>query len=465
MKRLRTSRCGKRSTGHNNSFSIESLEQRIVLQGDPRTHKLAINISPVNQAPFFTKGNDPTVLEDSGAQKVSHWATGISAGSKDEQKQTLKFVVTSDNPTLFSSAPRIDSDGTLRFTPAPNVNGLANINVRLMDSGGTANGGVDTSAPQTFVIHVAAVNDRPAFTKGKDQTVLEDSGPTTVTMWAKNIIPGPANESSQRVSFLMSSTNAALFSSPPIIAPDGTLSFVPAPNANGTAKVTVRLKDDGGTANHGVDTSDAQTFTITVKPVNDAPTFVKGQDQVVPKNIGLQKIKHWVTGVSPGPSNEKNQKTTFQVSTDRPSLFAVQPVISPEGTLVYMPAHNATGTATVSVRLKDTGGTKDGGHDTSAPQTFTISIGVPNSNQAPSFSKGPDQNVLEDSGPWTVANWATNIFDRTGERIEPDGHLFSNRRQTGAVFGATRDCTKWHINLHACAKRQRQRQRDCTVNG
>src|SRR6266700_6875097 len=105
MKRVRAprpSRRGKRSTRFAKSFSIEGLEQRIVLQGDPHTEKVAINISPVNQAPFFTKGNDPTVLEDSGAQKVSHWATGISAGSTGEQKQTLTFVVSTDMPTLFS---------------------------------------------------------------------------------------------------------------------------------------------------------------------------------------------------------------------------------------------------------------------------------------------------------------------------------------------------------------------------
>ena len=34
--------------------------------------------------------------------------------------------------------------------------------------------------------------------------------------------------------------------------------------------------DDGGTANGGIDTSAAQTFTITVTAVNDAPSFIKG---------------------------------------------------------------------------------------------------------------------------------------------------------------------------------------------
>ena len=40
--------------------------------------------------------------------------------------------------------------------------------------------------------------------------------------------------------------------------------------------MTVQLHDNGGTANGGVDTSAAQTFTITVTAVNDAPSFTKG---------------------------------------------------------------------------------------------------------------------------------------------------------------------------------------------
>ena len=79
----------------------------------------------------------------------------------------MTFQVTGDtNPGLFSTAPAIDSNGTLTYTPAADANGTATITVDLMDNGGTANGGVDTSAPQTFVINVTPVNDAPSFTKG-----------------------------------------------------------------------------------------------------------------------------------------------------------------------------------------------------------------------------------------------------------------------------------------------------------
>src|SRR5262249_61122859 len=52
----------------------------------------------------------------------------------------------------------------------------------------------------------------------------------------------------------------------------GTLTSTPAAGAVGSAAVTVRLSDNGGTANGGVDTSAPQTFTITVRDVPPAPT-------------------------------------------------------------------------------------------------------------------------------------------------------------------------------------------------
>ena len=67
--------------------------------------------------------------------------------------------------------------------------------VQLHDNGGTANGGVDTSAPQTFTITVTAVNDAPSFTKGANQSVNQDTGTQTVVNWATNISGGPADES------------------------------------------------------------------------------------------------------------------------------------------------------------------------------------------------------------------------------------------------------------------------------
>src|SRR5207249_6196158 len=96
---------------------------------------------------------------------VAGWATAISAGPANESGQTLTFLVTNNsNPGLFSAAPAVAANGTLTYTPVANANGTATITLVLQDNGGTANGGVNTSAAQTFTITVTAVNDAPVIT-------------------------------------------------------------------------------------------------------------------------------------------------------------------------------------------------------------------------------------------------------------------------------------------------------------
>jgi hypothetical protein len=179
----------------------------------------------------------------------------------------VSFVITSnDNPTLFSTGPAVSSNGTLTHTPAANANGSATVKVKAQDDGGTANNGSDTSAEQTFTITVNAVNDAPSFQlpASPNQTVLEDAGAQSVSNFATNISAGPTNESGQTVNFQVTNDNNTLFSAQPAISANGTLTYTPAPSAIGKATVTVRAHDDGGTANGGVDTSAAKTFTINV---------------------------------------------------------------------------------------------------------------------------------------------------------------------------------------------------------
>jgi Bacterial Ig domain/HD domain len=233
--------------------------------------RVTVSVLLVNKRPTFSVGQNHSVLEDAGPQAVPGSAGTIGSGGKGEAGQSVSFLVGNDNSALFSAQPSLASNGTLSYTPASNATGVATVTVSAKDDGGTANGGNDTSAAQTFTITVQPVNDLPSFTAGADQTVSEDAGPQTVSAWATNASPGPADESDQSLSFLVSNNSNSLFSAQPSIGANGTLSYTPASNASGVATVTVSAKDDGGTANGGNDTGPADTFTITVTPVNDPP--------------------------------------------------------------------------------------------------------------------------------------------------------------------------------------------------
>jgi len=375
--------------------------------GGVSTRVVPFTVLSVNDAPVFTKGANLQLNEDAGAQSVTGWATGISAGPL-EAAQTLTFNVSASGTVLFSVLPTITADGTLSFTPAPDAFGTSNVTVTLGDNGGTTNGGVNTSAAQVFTITINSVNDRPTFTIPPSQAVAPNTGSRTFSLWVTNLNPGPSNESAQSLSFQVSNDNSSLFATPPAISPDGTLTYTLNSGVMGTANVSVIVKDSGGTANGGLDTALQQSFTITVAPVNEAPSFTAGPNQTVNEDAGPQTVANWATNLSTGPGAlDVGQTLDFQVSHDNPSLFSTPPAVSPSGVLTYEPAPDANGAATVTVTLRDNGGTAGGGLDSSAAQIFTITVN--RVNDAPRFAKGPDQTVTEDSGSVSIASWATDI--------------------------------------------------------
>ena len=82
------------------------------------------------------------------------WATAITVGPADENAQSRTFTVVVSDPSLFSTQPALSSNGTLTFTLEGTLTGFADVQVTLTDSGGTANGGTNTSPTRTFRITV-----------------------------------------------------------------------------------------------------------------------------------------------------------------------------------------------------------------------------------------------------------------------------------------------------------------------
>ena len=381
---------------------------------DSATATATITVNDVNDAPAFTQGADQTVPEDAGEQSIEGWASAISAGPANESLQNLDFVVTTEDNSLFASTPLITRGGDLSFTPAEDAHGMATLSVKLADDGGTVNGGHNTSDEQTFTITVTPVNDAPSFAKGDDQVVVENAGAQSVLGWASAVSTGPADESGQSVSFNVTNDNNGLFSSQPVVTPDGTLQFTGAANAAGSATVSVSISDSGETADGGQDTSNVQSFTIAISGVNTPPSFTHDGAQTVLEDSGAQTVTGFVNSTDPGAPDESGQQVTVSVTgTDNDFLFSSPPAIDAAGNLTYTPAPNANGTATVTARATDDGGTADGGDDTGLAQTFKITVsGV---NDEPSFTKGNSQTLNEDSGAQSVSNWAAAISKGPGD--------------------------------------------------
>jgi VCBS repeat-containing protein len=307
------------------------------------TGTVSITVRSVNDAPSFTGGPGQEVAEDSGEHTVEKWATEISAGPANEAKQTLNFVVSNDNPELFKVQPAVSIDGTLTFAAAADAFGTATIMVMLKDNGGTARGGVDTSAPHTFVINVLPVNDSPSFTAGASRTVAEDAGLQTVANWASAISAGPANEANQALSFTVTNDNTTLFLTQPAVAVDGTLTYRSASNKYGSATVSVVLKDNGGTNLGGVNTSAPQTFSIMVNPVNDAP---KGDAQELSTNED-QGLEGRLTATD---VDNKPEELTFGLYAE-PANGLVE--VASNGEFRYRPKNNYFGQDSFGFTVSD----------------------------------------------------------------------------------------------------------------
>ncbi len=282
------------STGGTTAFSLASDTASITVNAVNDAPVLNTAYSPVltaiNEDVTTSAGNTVAEIVVNGSITDPDVATApeaIAITSVDNANGYWQYQLAGTSTwTTFSastSASRLLSAADkIRFVPDANYNGSANFTFRAWDQTISAQGqAVSTAstggttafslASDTASITINSVNDAPSFTKGPNITVNEDAGAQTVTGWATAISPGPSNESGQAVDFLVSNNAAALFDVEPVIDATGNLTFTPADNVHGTATVTVRLHDDGGTANGGQNLSGTETFTITINSVNDPP--------------------------------------------------------------------------------------------------------------------------------------------------------------------------------------------------
>ncbi len=254
------------------------------VQGQASATVIINNVATIINAPVSVNGleDNPVIItsisvQDPGAPvvfislEVSNGLLSLSG--------TTGLVFTAGNGTddaLVSFSGSVgDVNAALNgavYQPAMDFNGSDMLAIAADDQP------LSGRASSTTELIIAAVNDEPSFTAGPNQTVDNDAGPQVISPWATGISAGPADETGQAVSFEVVSVSVpALFSAQPQVASDGALSFTPQPGSDGVATVSVRILDNGGTANGGDDQSDTQSFSITVQSTDAADlSIVKG---------------------------------------------------------------------------------------------------------------------------------------------------------------------------------------------
>ena len=150
-------------------------------------------------------------------------------------------------------------------------------------------------------------------------------------------------------------------------------------------------------------------FTITINDVNEAPTLAVIANQVI--CYSPSKVTIGLSGISPGP--EAGQTTTLSVSTTNTSLLTQLTITGSgtTGTLSYIPGNAAGGTATVTVTVKDNGGTTNGGIDI-ITRVFTVTINpLPviqlSSDLGTDISKGLTAQLMATAPGGIIYGWVT----------------------------------------------------------
>ncbi|MDZ4811367.1 MAG: hypothetical protein SGI99_01970 [Pseudomonadota bacterium] len=169
----------------------------------------------------------------------------------------------------------INGTGGSFFYPKPNVNGPISISLQLHDLGNTGFGGnlIDS---EVMVIDVIPVNDKPAFKANVPiLRAAGTSGLQIVNLGAhiNDLVFGPADESAQTIAawefVALVDDEFGVLAATPSLTGDGFLAFQLSGVGDedcqcGSAFFSARIRDNGGTANGGIDTSNAEVFEIRV---------------------------------------------------------------------------------------------------------------------------------------------------------------------------------------------------------
>ena len=182
-----------------------------------------------------------------------------------------------------------------------------------------------------------------------------------------------------------------------IVKQDGTISYTPDPEFNGTDTYTYTINDGNGG-------SDTATVTITVNPVNDAPDAVDNNYSTAedtPLNIPAP-------GVLDNDTDPEGDSLTVDSFTppDNGSL-----TLNPDGSFDYTPDSNFNGTDTFEYTIIDGNGGSD---------TATVTITVAPVNDAPDAVNN-SYTVEANDDPGDNNSVAGNIITNdTGEGLDSD---------------------------------------------
>ncbi len=275
-------------------------------------------VGGTNTAPSAPSAGIATSLEDG--------TTGtVTIGAADPDGDALVYSVkTGAEPTkgvvAFDAAA-----GTFTYTPNANVNGTDTFTIVVSDGrGGTVE--------QVVTVTITPVNDAPTVAATAAITTLEDVASGAIAIGATDL-------DGDTLSYSVKVDAAPTKGSVAFDAAAGTFVYTPNANAHGTDTFTIVVSDGrGGTAE--------QVVTVSIAPVNDAPT--------VSATAAITTLEDVASGaIAIGATDLDGDTLTYSVKVDAAPTKGTVSFDATAGTFVYTPAANANGSDTFTIVISD----------------------------------------------------------------------------------------------------------------
>ncbi|WHT09186.1 tandem-95 repeat protein [Vibrio parahaemolyticus] len=215
------------------SFTFDIIDDEdLVVSGSAN-----LDILPINDAP--NAENDVITTEEDTAVTIN-----VLVNDSDVEGDALS-IQSASVPSEQGSVDIVD--GKLVFTPAENFNGEATITYIVTDG--------DLTDEAKVTVTITPVNDSPVAVD--DTTSIQED--TAVTI---DVLTNDTDVDGDKLSIESASVPKEQGT---VEVVDGKLVFTPAENFNGDAEITYTVTDG--------ELTDEAKVTVTVNPVNDAPTI------------------------------------------------------------------------------------------------------------------------------------------------------------------------------------------------
>jgi VCBS repeat-containing protein len=354
-------------TPHANFFGTDTFRYQAtdgIVASSPAT--ITITVTSVNDLPV---ANPDGYSVNAGEEIVIPASSGVLHNDTDAENETLTAAVVSQ-PSHGTLVFNANGDGGFTYTADADFHGDDTFTYKANDGHGDSN-------TATVTLHVNAL---PIATN--DQAETDEDVVLTVDA-AHSVLANDSDpDGTNLVAILIANAQHGNIS----LNSDGTFTYTPAPNFNGTDSFTYIASD-------GLGISNVATVTLTVHPVNDAPTGAADSFDVA--QGGTLSVAAVDTVLKNDTDIDSPHSSLTAVNATTPANGSLD--FHADGTFTYTPNPGFHGSDSFTYQPKDE-------TDTGAATTVTIVVHETPQVTDDNYNVNQDGSLHTDSTNGVLAN-------------------------------------------------------------